>query len=306
MNKRPFIYLLSHSYSGSTLLTFLMAMHPEIATIGELKATSMGDINTYRCSCGELLTKCGFWQAVVQETARRKIEFSLDNFNTHFRAEDLVCDKAMKAAIRNSFWEGVRKILLNYFWPCRKKFNKIMCSNLELIDIVCKLQKAKFFLDGSKDATRLKFFLQEDSLDVKILFLLRAPMGAINSYINHNKVGLEVAIDEWLRRSKEIIYLLSRVPANQFLGISYENLCQRPNEVMGGIFEFLQLPKLDSALNFRSVEHHILGNAMRLKNSSEIKLDEKWKKQMSECDINFCKQAVGYMANNLHKFMQKF
>ena len=30
------VYIMGHGYSGSTLLTFLLGAHPEIATIGEL------------------------------------------------------------------------------------------------------------------------------------------------------------------------------------------------------------------------------------------------------------------------------
>jgi len=30
------LYLMGHGYSGSTLLTFLLGSHPQIATIGEL------------------------------------------------------------------------------------------------------------------------------------------------------------------------------------------------------------------------------------------------------------------------------
>ena len=38
------VYILSPSYSGSTLLTFLLNTHPEIATIGELKAQALGNL----------------------------------------------------------------------------------------------------------------------------------------------------------------------------------------------------------------------------------------------------------------------
>ncbi len=44
------IYILAASHSGSTLLSLLLGSHPEITTIGELKATSLGDPDQYRCS----------------------------------------------------------------------------------------------------------------------------------------------------------------------------------------------------------------------------------------------------------------
>ena len=59
------IYILSPSYSGSTLLTCLLARHPDIATVGELKASALGSLDSYKCSCGELLRECQFWDRIA-------------------------------------------------------------------------------------------------------------------------------------------------------------------------------------------------------------------------------------------------
>ena len=37
------VYILAASHSGSTLLAMLLSTHPEICTVGELKATNLGD-----------------------------------------------------------------------------------------------------------------------------------------------------------------------------------------------------------------------------------------------------------------------
>ena len=65
MSTKPILlYILAPSFSGSTLLTYLLAQHPRVATVGELKATRMGSIDEYRCSCGEPMRTCEFWQAL--------------------------------------------------------------------------------------------------------------------------------------------------------------------------------------------------------------------------------------------------
>src|ERR1041384_2871141 len=56
-------YILSASHSGSTLLAMLLGAHPDACTVGELKLTSMGDVNQYRCSCGDRLMTCSFWRS---------------------------------------------------------------------------------------------------------------------------------------------------------------------------------------------------------------------------------------------------
>ena len=55
----PCLYVASPSYSGSTLLTMLLAEHPEVATIGEMKG-GQEDLSSYRCSCGALFAACPF------------------------------------------------------------------------------------------------------------------------------------------------------------------------------------------------------------------------------------------------------
>ena len=85
MSTRPvLLYILAPSFSGSTLLTYLLAQHPRVATVGELKATQMGPIDDYRCSCGEPMRTCAFWQALDREAGADGVDFSLEDFGTVF------------------------------------------------------------------------------------------------------------------------------------------------------------------------------------------------------------------------------
>jgi hypothetical protein len=78
-NKIPYIFLTSHAYSGSTLTSFLLGSHPEIATVGMLTGPAAHlDLNTYRCSCGQLFQQDPFWQAVTAAVNRYGISYSLN------------------------------------------------------------------------------------------------------------------------------------------------------------------------------------------------------------------------------------
>ena len=44
------VYILAASHSGSTLLAMLLGSHPDVCTVGELKATSLGNVEEYLCS----------------------------------------------------------------------------------------------------------------------------------------------------------------------------------------------------------------------------------------------------------------
>ena len=64
----------------------LLGSHPDVCTVGELKATSLGDPDTYRCSCGELIRACGFWRDVAARMAERGRPFDVLHAKTHINA----------------------------------------------------------------------------------------------------------------------------------------------------------------------------------------------------------------------------
>src|SRR5581483_4089110 len=76
------IYILAASHSGSTLLASLLANHPSVCTAGELKLTSLGNIEQYRCSCRTLIEQCPFWSGVKEDMHRRGFSFSVGNAGT--------------------------------------------------------------------------------------------------------------------------------------------------------------------------------------------------------------------------------
>src|SRR5438552_1889794 len=81
--KRTLAYVLAASHSGSTLLAMLLGSHPEVCTVGELKATSLGDPDTYRCSCGALIRDCEVWDGVSRSMAARGHAFDIPRAETH-------------------------------------------------------------------------------------------------------------------------------------------------------------------------------------------------------------------------------
>ena len=43
------VYILAASHSGSTLLATLLGAHRDTVSVGELKATSLGNADEYKC-----------------------------------------------------------------------------------------------------------------------------------------------------------------------------------------------------------------------------------------------------------------
>src|SRR5687767_15395896 len=102
------LYIASPSFSGSTLLTFLLNAHADIATIGELKWGDI-DLQTYHCSCGSLLRECRFWQAVESQMKEPGLPFDLKRPATDFRCREReLVDHIVRARVRGPLFESLR------------------------------------------------------------------------------------------------------------------------------------------------------------------------------------------------------
>ena len=292
-DRRDVIYILAPSYTGSTLLTFLLAQHRDIATIGELKATARGDLGTYSCSCGTLQRECAFWKQLTEEMQKAGTSFMLDDFGTHFRADSPLTDRLLRAGIRGRFFELTRYSALRLLPGSRRCLQDILERNRQLIEIICKLQGGEIFLDGSKDPVRLKYFSSADYWNVKTIYLIRDGRGATNSYMRHYSVPMETAAREWSGVHRECDRMIGELGDGVSITIHYEDLCAKPKEILDSIYAFLGLETDIGDLCFRTSDGHILGNEMRLRSVGEIKLDERWKSTLTERDLEVFEQIAG-------------
>lgn len=291
--RRDLIYILAPSYTGSTLLTFLLAKHREIATIGELKATARGDLSTYPCSCGAPQRECAFWKRVAEEMQQAGASFTLEDFGTHFRSDSPVSDRLLRAGIRGRFFERTRSSLLRLLPGSLRCRQSILERNRQLIEVICRLQGGNVFLDGSKDPVRLKHLCSAAYWNVKAIYLIRDGRGATNSYMRHYGVPMKTAAREWCRVHQECDRMVRELGDQACLTIHYEDLCTRPRETLGRIYAFLRLEADLSDLHFRASEQHILGNEMRLRSIEEISLDEKWRNTLTQEDLQAFEQIAG-------------
>jgi len=277
---RKLIYVMGSSYSGSTLLTRLLASLPQVASVGELKATAMGDIATYSCSCGALLNDCSFWTQVKEEMARRGRIFTYDNFGTHFQADDHLTNRLLRWSIRGPIFEAIRGLGFVLSGSAKNTRQKIIEQNMALIEIICNLLQADTFLDDSKDPVRLKFFLGSGLWDIRTIHLIRDGRGVTNSYIRHNRSSMKTAVQEWVHAQQECDRM-ARSLGDRCLTIYYEDLCLTPKTILSAIHKFIGFNDPCEELNCLKQDHHILGNQMRLGTLQEIRLDEKWKQSLS-------------------------
>ena len=288
------VYILSPSYSGSTLLTFLMSTHPSIATIGELKATAMGNVDEYQCSCGRKIRQCPFWTRIGEELARQGVPFDVADFGTAFRMQSGgLGDRLFRAGVRGRVFEMMRNAVLRVIPKCRKNMQEVLTKNRVLVDVITRVQDAGIFLDGSKDAVRLKYMLASGYWNIRVIHLIRDGRGTTNSFMKHYDTTMARAATEWRRTRRESEWILCRLPKESWIRVRYEDLCTLPDDTLEGLFQFLGCDPGLASREFRAAEHHILGNSMRLKATSEISLDEKWKRELSDRDLATFERIAG-------------
>jgi Sulfotransferase family len=316
------VYLLAASHSGSTLLAMLLGSHPEICSVGELKLTSMGSVDQYLCSCRTPIRNCSFWNAVREEMAARAAEFDIADAGTdlHWHASPYV-SRLLRPLHRGPMMESVREAALNLSPDWRRNIGIIQRKNLNLIQSIAELTGKSTIADSSKIGLRLKYLLRIPELDVRVIRLVRDGRAVSLTYIdpcafadssNPNLRGggtgttredeclsMREAAREWLRSNEEAEAILTQLDPSQWMQVRYEDLCANPAHWLNQIFSFLHLDPALRSSDFRAVSHHVLGNGMRLDNTSEIKLDERWRSVLSVEQLLKFERVAGAMNRRL-------
>jgi hypothetical protein len=288
---------MSPSFSGSTLLTTVLGQHREIATIGELKASAMGDVDTYLCSCGERLVECEFWSVVGAGIKKHVPDFTFKKFGTHFRSSNKLFDRILRTNCRGPLAEWIRRMIIEFNPAFNSEYQDILSRNKLLIDRICGLVKRPVFLDASKDPNRLLYLSRSDLFEIYPIALYRDGRGVCNSMRKHDGLSVEEAATLWKRKIVEMKNVLQMIrPTDAFI-LRYEEFCHDPDGAVDRIVNKVGLT--DDHHAQLSDDMHILGNSMRVSNTKEIRLDEKWKQELSSDEKSFFDGEYGELNRSL-------
>jgi hypothetical protein len=280
------VYIMGHGYSGSTLLTFLLSTHPQIGSIGELgiapRAKEDLRPEEYLCSCGTPVRDCGFWQRVSREMAARGHRFDIWEADLEFRALDGgLADLLLRAVQRGPVLETARHAGLHLIPGARRRRDGILSRIESLIDIVSTLKGCEVFLDSSKRPERATFMQRSGKFDLRVIHLVRDGRAVSWSSMKHLKIGPADAARSWLADNRGSEHARRYFPADRWMTLRYEDLCANPDATLARIHAFAGIPSRNGFHNFRAIDHHIIGNQMRLSSTSEIRLDERWKQALT-------------------------
>jgi hypothetical protein len=299
------VYIMGHGFSGSTLLTFLLGSHPQIATVGELGIAPRAKTNPeeYFCSCRERIRDCGFWRRVTREMAERGHEFDVWDSELEFRSRPgSLADLVLRAVQRGPLLETARGAAFRVVPGARRELSRTLGRIESLAEIVAGIKGCGIFLDSSKRPERATFMRRFGRLDgMKVIHLVRDGRAVSWSSMKHLEIGPEAAARSWLCDNHGSEHARRFFPADHWMTLRYEDLCADPLGTLEKVYGFIGVPAKNGLDDFRSVDHHIIGNRMRLSTTSEIRLDESWKKaltpeQMAEIDrrVGALNRRYGY------------
>ena len=316
------VYLLAASHSGSTLTAMLLGAHPDVCSVGELKWTSMGDIDGYRCSCGSLIKQCGFWGDIKRDMNGRGFEFEIGRTGTDLRANATDLQrKLLRPLQRGPFMELMRDTALALSPGWSAKLAENQKRNAAFAAAVLRRSGKQVLVDSSKIGMRLKYLLRNPELDVRVIRVIRDGRAVALTYTDpanfadavnpalrgggtgasrdHQRLPMEHAAREWRRSNEEAETILRTMEPSRWTAVRYEDMCADPSGVLDRLFTFIGVDPARKQLDFRSTEHHVVGNGMRLDGTSEIRVDHRWRQALSAAELESFAAVAGPLNQRL-------
>lgn len=310
-------YLLAASHSGSTLLAMLLGAQPGACTVGELKATHMGSVDCYRCSCRKAIRDCGFWREIGVAMNRHGVrDFDITRAGTSiFEAKSPYVRWLLAPLYRGRRMEAVRDLGLSLSGEWRNMIASSKRRNLALIESLLEVTGSRVLIDSSKLALRLKYLLSIMELETRVIWVIRDGRAVALTYTDEwnfadssdpklrgggsglrrppPRHSMAEAANEWKRSNEASEALLSTLPPSQWTKVRYEDLCRDPVNTIKRLAVFLNLAPEQTVLDFRSKSHHVIGNGMRMDLTSEIRIDERWKEELSNENLKEFDRVAG-------------
>lgn len=305
-----FVFICAAGHSGSTLLDLLLGAHPKGISVGEITQLPKNIALDSVCSCGQHLSNCEFWTRVIDGFGN-SVDLDLWNdpysLNLGFIKAGHEIDPRHQTRLRMM----LRKLsyaaeYAHYRWqaPTPPLLHQAIRQGAEnkrnLFQFILNQTGREFVVDSSKHYLGGLNLHRVAPAETRIIHLLRDGRAVFNSGISRG-MSPKAALNAWIRHCRRSSTILKKnLPDSALLSVRYESLASTPESELRRISEFLGLEFHYQMLEFATSESHIAnGNRMRFVPDSEIKLDERWRKQLSDPMLRFFERHAGDLNRQL-------
>ena len=289
-----FISVACHSFSGSTLLAMLLNAHPEIATVSEMDGPNARLVDTkgYVCSCGQLIRECSFWDQVSSEMQARGYVFSPTDFQVAFGDRGLR-DRLRYGSLGSNPPEAIRDAIEQLIPGHKARLDGLIARNEALVQSVLTVTGKRVFVDTSKNTRRFKYMSRHSSLDVRVVLMVRDARGSVVSQMRHMDRSVAKAAEAWTKGVAGIIRVWKQLPEDKRTVIKYEDLCRDTQATLQGLYRFFGADPSFEVDLAALPPHHIIGNSTRMRQITQIRLDERWKRVLSPEQLETVRRIAG-------------
>lgn len=299
-----YVCMPGQSYTGSTLLAFLLNAHPDAVSVGAASGLIASvDPTTYECSCGARLADCAFYRELARVLNGRGFPFDpvRKPWPTAYQvSRRRWANVVASRSLRNSMLNDVRDMVVRRVPSVSARLAAITSFNVAFARAACEIAGVSTFVDSSRDPLRPRYLVDAPGIDVKVVHLVRDARGNVASIMRHVP-GLPVteAARRWYRANAEARRVIRALPAGSSLTVHYEDLCADAQDTIDMISDHVGIPRAPVPEDFRVIEHHILGNEMRLGGSGRVRVDERWREVLSAADLDTVAARCGKLNREL-------
>jgi len=294
-----FVSIETSVFSGATLLVFLLGAHPQIATVGEMDGLIRYP-DEYLCSCGQRIRGCEFWQSVKTAMYEKGFEFDVAHFNLRFTlGGHKIIQYLRHGSFRNRTLDSFRDTVFCALPGQRRQLKAMVARNEAFVEAVLEMTDQHIFIDSSKHHLRLKCLLKFcTSFNVRAIHLIRDVRGVVASRLRRGVArDAREAARQWVKLNQRLRITLKSLPEEKRALVRYEDLCQDPQGTTERLYRFCGADLGVAVTDLQTSSHHIIGNNMRLRSISEIKLDERWKRELTVNQLQEIRQEAAALCH---------
>lgn len=292
------VCIFSAGHDGSTLLGLMVGSHSKAFYVGELHALPAWVKKNQKCGCRSSIKECEFWRAVSN---RYQHLHGLDFFA---HPKKLPVYHTYNAAAWSKYIWKLQKatgylgtaydFLFPLEWLMRFRWQKMVRATVDLCNVVSQVSGSRIIVDSTKHYLRIYNFWREYPVLIKVIFLVRDGRAVCNSYMRNYGLSMQRSATYWRNTYVRGEKILSRVTRENRLFMKYEDICNAPEREAQKVAQFLSI-SFESAMSdlSRGLGHSIAGNNMKWKPNNVIKLNEKWKTDLSMEELKCFESIAG-------------
>ena len=153
-------------------------------------------------------------------------------------------------------------------------------NNRALLDCVTRVSGASHIVDTSRSRRRLALLSQDERFSFKVVHLVRDGRGVVNSY--RRKYGrFRIGLRRWMVPTVFGLVTRKRMRELDWMQLRYEDLAAAPEATLRKLCQFAGIEYEAGMLNYWEQEDISIGGNRMRQLKRPVRLDEKWRREMS-------------------------